>query len=148
MGKLGLAMETLVGIQCDDCVLLMCDQSSMRSILRFNDEQDKIYKLDSHMAMASVEKKGGVRSVQRLCSKEPQALQPEDRHIFEHSRRLQLRKERTRCIPSQETVLCGSANWRLRQEWPCPILPGLPRKHAEADICSSWVCWVLCNGHH
>ena len=76
------------GIQCDDCVLLMCDRSAVRSILRFNDEQDKVYELDSHMvrapprhrriapspppppeypsdtplsaqAMASVEKKGG-----------------------------------------------------------------------------------------
>jgi len=52
-------METLVGIQCDDCVLLMCDRSATRSIIRFNDEQDKIFTLDSHMAMASVQKKGG-----------------------------------------------------------------------------------------
>merc|ERR1711934_147050 len=59
MGARDLAMETLVGIQCDDCVLLMCVRSAVRSILRFNDEQDKIYELDSHMAMASVEKKGG-----------------------------------------------------------------------------------------
>merc|ERR1711918_75269 len=47
------------GIQCDDCVPLMCDQSACRSIVRFNDDQDKIFPLDSHMAMASVQKKGG-----------------------------------------------------------------------------------------
>jgi 20S proteasome subunit beta 4 len=37
----------------------MCDQSATRSIIRFNDEQDKIFRMDSHMAMASIQKKGG-----------------------------------------------------------------------------------------
>merc|ERR1711977_468753 len=37
----------------------MCDQSATRSIVRFTDSCDKIYPLDTRMAMGAVEKKGG-----------------------------------------------------------------------------------------
>jgi len=52
-------METLVGIVTTDATIVLADCSAARSIIRFQDEVDKIKQLDSHKVMAMAEKKGG-----------------------------------------------------------------------------------------
>lgn len=45
------AMECLIGIRCDDFVLLAHDNSAGRSVLVMKQNQDKIFKLDEKLAM-------------------------------------------------------------------------------------------------
>ncbi|XP_041378679.1 proteasome subunit beta type-2-like [Gigantopelta aegis] len=45
------AMECLIGIKCDDFVLLAHDNSAGRSVLVMKQNQDKIFKLDEKLAM-------------------------------------------------------------------------------------------------
>merc|ERR1712224_384154 len=59
MGDPALSMETLVGIVTTEATIVLADASAARSIIRFQDEVDKVKEIDSHKAMASAEKKGG-----------------------------------------------------------------------------------------
>merc|ERR1711998_790314 len=53
------SMETLIGIVCTDATIVLADNSAARSIIRFQDEKDKVKQLDGFKVMASAEKKGG-----------------------------------------------------------------------------------------
>merc|ERR1712086_1184909 len=141
-------METLVGIQCDDCVLLMCDRSATRSIIRFNDEQDKIFTLDSHMAMASVQKKGGdsaqfseyvQKNLKLYQLKTGTKLSTRAASNF-------IRGELARCLrqkPYYVDLLIGGHD----SEGP-PVLPRLHGEHAENVICMPRLCRPLCNSYY
>jgi len=52
-------METLIGLVTSEATIVLADSSSCRSIIRFNDEQDKVLPLDEFKVMASAQKKGG-----------------------------------------------------------------------------------------
>jgi len=52
-------METLIGIVCADATLVLADNSAARSIIRFQDDLDKVPQLDKFKVMASAQKKGG-----------------------------------------------------------------------------------------
>merc|ERR1711988_315742 len=52
-------METLIGLVTKDATIVLADNSAARSIIRFQDEKDKVKQLDDFKVMASAEKKGG-----------------------------------------------------------------------------------------
>jgi len=52
-------METLLGLTTADATIVVADRSATRSIIRFQDEVDKLKQLDGFKVMASAEKKGG-----------------------------------------------------------------------------------------
>merc|ERR1712100_515198 len=59
MGRHSIPMETLIGLVTKDATIVLADRSAARSIIRFQDEVDKVKQIDSHKVMASAEKKGG-----------------------------------------------------------------------------------------
>merc|ERR1712100_687840 len=59
MGRHSIPMETLIGLVTKDATIVLADRSAARSIIRFQDEKDKVKQLDQFKVMASAEKKGG-----------------------------------------------------------------------------------------
>lgn len=49
----------MIGIVCADATLVLADNSAARSIIRFQDDLDKVPQLDKFKVMASAQKKGG-----------------------------------------------------------------------------------------
>merc|ERR1711934_476316 len=52
-------METLIGIVTTEGTIVLADKTQCRSIIRYQDNVDKIMQLDDHKVMASAQKKGG-----------------------------------------------------------------------------------------
>merc|ERR1712046_285614 len=52
-------METLIGICTTEATIILADRTQARSIIRYQDNVDKILQLDEHKVMASAQKKGG-----------------------------------------------------------------------------------------
>merc|ERR1712046_102643 len=57
--KSGASMETLIGIVTTEATIILADRTQARSIIRYQDNVDKILQLDEHKVMASAQKKGG-----------------------------------------------------------------------------------------